>query len=273
MATLVATQYNPTIRAFDQRLRAAGKAAKVALTACMRKLLTICNAMIKTATPWNLAGPSPTTGPNRQLLRSFRWGQVRQLDRVSRELLARAWSAGAGTGDVLMSRLHQGRANTVRGAAHFLRGTVGRVRYAGASGQLTVRAESGFYTHVIVAICREKRVRFSITVRQHQSLRQLIEAIPEEDWTPIPYWMDGAADVAETKPKPRWDVHLPGAGNRGGSLAGVFRPLIAGPSGSAVSPRLSGWTARPGICRPSPAPPPCCPGTDCQWPPLSPSPR
>ena len=90
MATLVATQYNPTIRAFDQRLRAAGKAAKVALTACMRKLLTICNAMIKTATPWNLAGPSPTTGPNRQLLRSFRWGQVRQLDRVSRELLASA---------------------------------------------------------------------------------------------------------------------------------------------------------------------------------------
>ena len=47
---------------------------------------------------------------------------------------------------------------------------------------------------------------------------------------------------------------MPGAGNRGGSLAGVFRPLIAGPSGSAVSPRLSGWTARPGICRPSPLP-------------------
>ena len=31
-----------------------------------------------------------------------------------------------------------------------------------------------------------------------RSLRDLIEAIPEEDWTPIPYWMDGAADVAET---------------------------------------------------------------------------
>ena len=58
------------------------------------------------------------------------------------------------------------------------------------------------------------------------------------------------------KPKPRWDVHLPGAGNRGGSLAGALRPLIAGPSGSAVSPRLSGWTARPGICRPSPRPTP-----------------
>ena len=41
-------------------------------------------------------------------------------------------------------------------------------------------------------------VRFSITIRQHKSLRNLIEAIPEDAWTPIPYWMDGAADVAET---------------------------------------------------------------------------
>ena len=42
------------------------------------------------------------------------------------------------------------------------------------------------------------KVRFSITVRLRQNLRNLIEAIPEEDWRPIPYWMDGAADVAET---------------------------------------------------------------------------
>ncbi len=111
-------------------------------------------------------------------LRSFRWGHVRQLDRVSRELLARAWQAGAGsgdgpltidldsticetyglakegarhhgytgkrgyhpllaiaagTGDVLMSRLREGRANTARGAAHFLRETVGRVRWDGCA--------------------------------------------------------------------------------------------------------------------------------------------
>ena len=72
------------------------------------------------------------------------------------------------------------------------------MRDAGARGQLTVRADSGFYTHDIVAVCRNKDVSFSITVRQHQSLRELIEAIPEQDWTPIPYWMDGAADVAET---------------------------------------------------------------------------
>ena len=61
----------------------------------------------------------------------------------------------AGTGEVLMSRLREGRANTARGAAHFLRETVGRVRYGGARGQLTVRADSGFYAHTVVAACRE----------------------------------------------------------------------------------------------------------------------
>ena len=113
-------------------------------------------------------------------------------------LLARAWTTMAGTGDVLMSRLREGRANTARGAAHFLRETVGRVRYGGARGQLTVRADRGFYTHAMLAVCRKMDVRYSITIRQHKSLRNLIEAIPETDWTPIPYWMDGAADVAET---------------------------------------------------------------------------
>ena len=168
-------------------------------------------------------------------LRSFRWGHVRQLDRVSRELLSRAWAAGAGpgdapftidldsticetyglakegardhgytgkrgyhpllaiaagTGDVLMARLREGRANTARGAAHFLRETVGRVRYAGASGQLTVRADSGFYTHAVVSACRKMDVRYSITIRQSASLRSLIEAIPEDAWTPIPLYLD-----------------------------------------------------------------------------------
>ena len=72
------------------------------------------------------------------------------------------------------------------------------MRHAGARGQLTVRADSGFYNHAVVQVCRKTDVRFSITIRQHQSLRQIIEAIPEADWRPIPYWMDGAAEVAET---------------------------------------------------------------------------
>ena len=49
--------------------------------------------------------------------------------------------------------------------AHFLRETLGRVRYGGARGQLTVRADSGFYTHAVVALCRRMNVRFSITIR------------------------------------------------------------------------------------------------------------
>jgi transposase len=52
MAALVASKCNPAIRAFYQRLRAAGKPAKVALTACMRKLLTILNAIVRDGTPW-----------------------------------------------------------------------------------------------------------------------------------------------------------------------------------------------------------------------------
>jgi hypothetical protein len=168
---------------------------------------------------------------------------VRQLDRVSRELLARAWVAGAGpgdgpltidldsticetyglqkegarqhaythvrgyhpllavaagSGDVLMARLREGRSNTMRGAAHFLTETVGRVRHAGATGQITMRADSGFYGHAVVAACRTKDVRFSITARQHRGLRARIEAIADDAWTPIPYWHEGGADVAET---------------------------------------------------------------------------
>jgi transposase len=52
MATLSATRSNPVIQAFYQRLRRAGKPAKVAIVACIRKLLVILNAMLRTRTPW-----------------------------------------------------------------------------------------------------------------------------------------------------------------------------------------------------------------------------
>jgi transposase len=55
MAALVASRHNPVIHAFYQRLLAAGKPKKVALVACMRKLLTILNAMVRTGHPWNQA--------------------------------------------------------------------------------------------------------------------------------------------------------------------------------------------------------------------------
>ena len=170
-------------------------------------------------------------------LRSFRWGHVRQLDLVSRELLARAWQAGAGpgdapltidlesticetsglakegarhhcytgkrgyhplpavaagTGEVLMSRLREGRANTARGAAHFLRETVGpgdNSRCGPTAASKLIAWYPSPARWMSASPC---------TIRQHKSLHNVIEAIPEDTWTPIPYWMDGAADVAET---------------------------------------------------------------------------
>jgi transposase len=54
MSAIVAARFNPVIRSFYQRLQRVGKAKKVALTACMRKLLTILNAMLKHRTPWRV---------------------------------------------------------------------------------------------------------------------------------------------------------------------------------------------------------------------------
>ena len=61
MSALVATRRNPVIRAFYLRLVAAGKPQKVALIACMRKLLTILNVMMRTNTPWRDRNRQQTT--------------------------------------------------------------------------------------------------------------------------------------------------------------------------------------------------------------------
>ena len=115
-------------------------------------------------------------------------------------MLARSWQAGAGPGDApftidLDSTICETYRLDKEGARHH--GYTGARGYhpllGGAAGgaahflRETVRADSGFYTHAVVTVCRKTKVRFSITIRQRQSLRNLIEAIPEEDWTPIPY--------------------------------------------------------------------------------------
>jgi transposase len=64
MAALVASRYNPSLTAFYRRLRAAGKPAKVALVAVMRKLLTILNAMMKHQTPWTEAAGGALASPS-----------------------------------------------------------------------------------------------------------------------------------------------------------------------------------------------------------------
>jgi hypothetical protein len=178
-------------------------------------------------------------------LRSFTWAHSRQLDRVSGELLGRAWAGGggggdlpvtvdvdsticetyglakqggvfghtrvrgynplvaviAGTGDVVHCRLRGGNAHSGRGAKSFLAETFNRVRAAGATGPMTLRADSGFYTRNVVDACCHADVRFSVTVRLTKPLHQVIAAIPARSWTPIPYFFDGA-DVAETTYRP-----------------------------------------------------------------------
>ena len=179
-------------------------------------------------------------------LRSFSWGDVRSLDRVSRVALARAWGAGAmptgdtltidvdssicetygfkkqggsrfththvrgyhplvavasPSGEVLHARLRGGPANTGRGAGNFLTECFARVREAGYAGSVVLRADSGFYTRKVVAACERAKVAYSITVKLRPSLHKAIGAIPEEDWIPIPYFIEGAA-VAETTYRP-----------------------------------------------------------------------
>jgi Transposase DDE domain group 1 len=108
----------------------------------------------------------------------------------------------AGAGDVLHSRLREGTANTGRGAGGFVTETINRARQAGASGPITVRADSGFYTHTVVQACRKAGVTCSITVKLTKAVRKVIAQIPADAWTPIPYWLEGGADVAETSYRP-----------------------------------------------------------------------
>lgn len=102
-------------------------------------------------------------------------------------------------GEVIHSRLRQGKANTGRGAGSFARQALARLRRAGQGRGLkvVVRTDSGFYSKNTVDACEAHGARFSISIRLQESHRKLIEAIPKAKWVPIPYWKEGAASVAE----------------------------------------------------------------------------
>ena len=175
-------------------------------------------------------------------LRAFTFGHVRQLDKVTGEILSRAWAAGAGPGDgpltvdvdsticevhgyhkqgagygythrlgyhpllatraasgeVLHTRLRKGAANTARGILRFVDELIARLRRAGASGELTLRMDSGFWSAKLLRALRRHEVRYSITVRQTKTVRAAIATIPEHVWVQIAYQPDGVAQVAET---------------------------------------------------------------------------
>lgn len=88
-----------------------------------------------------------------------------------------------------MCRLRGGAAGAARGAKSFLTETVSRVRHAGATGQLTVRADSAFYSRAVLHTAVAFDVAFSVTARQNKRIRAVIDAIDEDAWQPIPYWL------------------------------------------------------------------------------------
>jgi hypothetical protein len=105
----------------------------------------------------------------------------------------------ADTGEVLHLRMRRGGANTMRGAERFVRELAGRVRRAGARGQITIRADSGFWAKRVIGACQEHGIRFSISVRTGDpAIATTIAQIPAADWEAIDYTASGEAQVAET---------------------------------------------------------------------------
>jgi hypothetical protein len=105
----------------------------------------------------------------------------------------------ADTGEVVHTRFRKGSSNTGRGAQRFVRELIGRVRRAGATGPLTLRADSGFWSKKVIRACRDHHVAYSITVNAgHQAIRAAIAGIDDTTWVPIDYTRNGDAQVAET---------------------------------------------------------------------------
>ena len=120
----------------------------------------------------------------------------------------------ADTGEVLHARLRKGSSH--RGAKRFAEELIARVRRAGATGQLTVRADAGFWSYTLIDTLTRLGVRWSITVRINPSIRTAIDAIDDDTWTPIAYSDDGEAQVGET-------IYVTGRGTSSAAVRLVVR--------------------------------------------------
>ena len=104
----------------------------------------------------------------------------------------------ADTGEVLHARMRKGAANTQRGARRFIDEVVARVRRAGATGQLTVRVDSGFWSNETIDTLNRHGVRYTMAVRcGTKGIAAAIASIDETAWQNIAYTADGQAQVAE----------------------------------------------------------------------------
>jgi len=103
----------------------------------------------------------------------------------------------ADTGEVLHARMRKGSANTARGAHRFIDETVARVRRAGATGEIVMRFDSGFWSNDTIASLGRLDVRYTMAVRTSvPAISAVITTIAEDDWADIDYTPDGAAQVA-----------------------------------------------------------------------------
>ena len=104
----------------------------------------------------------------------------------------------ADTGEVLHARMRKGAANTQRGARRFIDELVARVRRAGATGELTMRFDAGFWSNDTIKTLNRHDVRYTMAVRcGHQAVAAVIAGIDDDAWVDIDYTPGGQAQVAE----------------------------------------------------------------------------
>ena len=103
------------------------------------------------------------------------------------------------TGEVLHIRNRKGKASTQRGAARFVDELLARVGRAGHTGQIVIRADSGFENHKQFTALDRQGVEFSIGVKQSKTIRAQVDQIPEDAWVPVADYPEGGeAQIAET---------------------------------------------------------------------------
>jgi hypothetical protein len=108
----------------------------------------------------------------------------------------------ADTGEILHIRNRKGKANTQRGVARFVDELIARVRRAGHTGPIIIRADSGFENHKLFKVLEQRGIEFSIGVKCSPAITKLIQEIPETAWVTIAdYPQDGEAQIAETSLK------------------------------------------------------------------------
>jgi len=88
---------------------------------------------------------------------------------------------------IAAARLRKGSTNSAKGAHRFVADTLITARSCGATGTLVLRADSAFYQYDVIAAVLRRKACFSITARQLPPVRNGIESIAEDAWTPIKY--------------------------------------------------------------------------------------